>query len=158
MKSERTPSRYKQVYKYRWAGRLCRSLTPRVWQDYKPLEARWLRLIYCLGEAGRKKFFLRQSSTYVIPLKAYSVVLIPHIGGGRFHVPPSSIWATTKSQCNYMQASDLYINTYVSWRLEQQLHIFGDHLIWTELSVKGNSSHPEIVENKFIVVLVLLTV
>ena len=39
-------------------------------------------------------------STYVIPLKAYSAVLItsppPPIDDGRFHDPPSSFPATTK--------------------------------------------------------------
>ena len=49
MMSGRTPTRYIQIYKYRWASQLCRSLTPhmvhplRKWQHYKPLKARCLR-------------------------------------------------------------------------------------------------------------------
>ena len=55
MTSGWTPSRYLQVYKYRWAGRLCRSLTPprtvhalRKWRHYKPLKARCLRRLILL--------------------------------------------------------------------------------------------------------------
>ena len=88
MKSERTPSRYKQVYKYRWAGRLCRSLTPRVWQDYKPLEARWLRLIYCLGEAGRKKFFCDKVALMWFPLKHTVWFWSPTLAVEDFMFPP----------------------------------------------------------------------
>ena len=88
MKSERTPSRYKQVYKYRWAGRLCRSLTPRAWQDYKPLEARWLRLIYCLGEAGRKKFFCDKVALMWFPLKHTVWFWSPTLAVEDFMFPP----------------------------------------------------------------------
>ena len=90
---------------------------------------------------GYEEIFLRQSSTYVIPLKAYSVVLIPHIGGGRFHVPPSPIPATTKSRCNYIckqVISILILTSYEPWTTTS--HIWSS--AWTELSVKGNSSHP----------------
>ena len=144
-KTERTPWQYIQVYKYRWAGRLCWSLTARAWRDYKPLEARRLRLIYCLGEGGGEEFCCDKGALALSPLKAYSVVLTPspHIGGERFHDPPSSIPATTKSQCNYMQASDTYINTHVLWTLNNN---FTYLVIWCELNclrtVKGNSSHP----------------
>ena len=54
MMSGRTPTRYIQVYKYRWASRLCRSLTPhmvhplRKWRHYKPLKARCLRHLILL--------------------------------------------------------------------------------------------------------------
>ena len=133
MTSERTPWRYIQVYKYRWAGRLCSSLTPRAWRDYKPLEARRIRLIYCLGEGVGKEFCCNKGALTWSPLKAYSVVLTPssHIGGERFQDPPSSIPATTKSQCNYMQARDIYINTYVSWTLNNN---FTYLVIWYELN------------------------
>ena len=69
---------------------------------------------YLAPGAGGGEFLLRQRSTFLIPFKAYSVVLIPHIGRGRFHVSPSFISATTKRQCYYMQASYIYIETYVS--------------------------------------------
>ena len=38
------------IYKCRWAGWLYRSLTPRAWRDYKPLEARRLRRLASLGK------------------------------------------------------------------------------------------------------------
>ena len=133
MTSERTPWLYIQVYKYRWAGRLCRSLTPRAWRDYKPLEARRIRLIHCLGEGVGKEFCCNKGALTWSRLKAYSVVLTssPHTGGERFHDPPSSIPATTKSQCNYMQASDIYINTHVLWTLNNHLTYL---VIWYELN------------------------
>ena len=67
----------------------------------------------------------------------------PHIGGGRFHDPPSSIPATTKSQYNYMPASDIqYLNTHVLWTLNNNFTYLVIISVWTELSVKGNYSHP----------------
>ena len=158
MTSERTPWRYIQVYKYRWAGRLCRSLTPRAWRDYKPLEARRIRLIHCLGEGVGKEFCCNKGALRWSPLKAYSVVLTPspHTGGERFHDPPSSIPATTKSQCNYMQASDIDINTHVLWTLNNN---FTYLVIWYEQNCLWRVTLLiQIVENKFIVALVLLTV
>ena len=68
-KTERTPWQYIQVYKYRWAGRLCWSLTARAWRDYKPLEARRLRLIYCLGEGGGRSFVATKELLLYPPLK-----------------------------------------------------------------------------------------
>ena len=62
----------------------------------------------------------------------------PHIGGGRFHDPPPlspSIAATTKSHCYYMQAmqaSDIYINSYVSWTLNNN---FAYLVIWYGLKI-----------------------
>ena len=67
---------------------------------------------YYLSPGGGGGFLLRQRSTYVIP--RYSVVLIPPIESGISYDPPSSIPVATKSRCCYMQASDIYINTYVS--------------------------------------------
>ena len=130
MKSERTPSRCKQVYKYRWAGRLCRSLTPRAWQDYKPLEARWLRLIYCLGEGGRKKFFCDKVALMWFPLKHTVWFWSPTLAVEDFMFPP--LQSEPPQKCNYMQASDLYINTYVSWTLNNNFTYLV--IIWYELN------------------------
>ena len=93
------------------------------------------------GRAGGG-FLLRQRSTYVIPPQSIQCGFDP----------PSSIPATTKSQteCYYMQASDIYINTYVSWTLNNN---FTYLVIWYELNCLI-----QIVENKAIVALVLLTV
>ena len=63
------------IYKYTSID--CRSLTPRPWRDYKPLEARRIRLIYCLGEGVGKEFCCNKGALTWSPLKAYSVVLIP---------------------------------------------------------------------------------
>ena len=88
-----------------------------------------------------------------------------HIDGGRFHDPPSSIPVATKSQGCYMHASDIYINTYVSWTLNDSLTYL---VIGYELNCQWKHSLErlwwrvslliQIVENKFIVAVVLLTV
>ena len=81
----------------------------------------------------------------MIRLKAYSVVLIPPHWQWKISWPPPlspSIAATTKSQCYYMQASDIYINSYVSYEpWTTTSHIWSSDMDW-KLSVKGYSSHP----------------
>ena len=121
MTSERTLWRYIQVYKYRWAGRLCRSLTPRAW---RALFIPW-------GRGWGRSFVATKEQLRDPPLKHTVWFLSPHIGGGRFHDTPSSIPATTKSQCNYMQASDIYINAHVLWTLNNN---FTYLVIWYELN------------------------
>ena len=70
------------------------------------------------GKGGRRIFVATTEHLRDPPLKHTVWFWSPQIGGGRFHDPTSSIPATTKSQCYYnMQASDIHINTYVSWTL-----------------------------------------
>ena len=70
----------------------------------------------CNGE-GRRIFVATSEQLRDLPLKHTSVVLIPPHWRWKISWSPSSIPATTKSQCYYMQASNIYINTYVSWTL-----------------------------------------
>ena len=90
---------------------------------------------------------------------------LPHIDSGRFHDLPSSIPVATKSQGCYMQASDIYINTYVSRTLNDNLTYL---VVGYELNCPWRHSLErlwgrvtlliQIAENKFIVTVVLLTV
>ena len=108
------------------------------------------------GKSGAEDFCFDNGALTWSPPKGYSVVLSPHIGGGRFHDPPSSIPATTKSQRYYMQGSDIYINTYVSWTLNSN---FTYLVIWYEVNCLWRVTLLiQIVENKVIVALFLLTV
>ena len=137
-----TMARKKQVYKYRWAGRLCSSLTPHAWRDYKPLEARRIRLIYCLGEGVGKEFCCNKRALTWSPLKAYSVVLPPPptLAVKDFMIPLLLSQPPQKASVTICKqvTSILILTSSEPWTTTS--HIFG-HLIWTELSVKGNSSH-----------------
>ena len=105
------------------------------------------------GKGGRRIFVATTEHLRDPPLKHTVWFWSPHIGGGRFHDPTSSIRATTKSQCYYMQASDMYINTYVSWTLNNN---FTYLVIWYELNCLWRVTLlKQIVENKVIVALVL---
>ena len=116
-------------------------------------------LFIVLGGGGGEGVFLRQRSTYVIP--PYSIQCgfdPPTLAVEDFmNPPPPSIPATTKSQCYYTQTSDIYINdTYVSWTLNNN---FTHLVIWYALNCLWRVTLLiQIVENKVIVALVLLTV
>ena len=100
------------------------------------------------GKGGRRIFVATTEHLRDPPLKHTVWFWSPHIGGGRFHDPTSSIRATTKSQCYYMQASDMYINTYVSWTLNNN---FTYLVIWYELNCLWRVTLlKQIVENKVI--------
>ena len=116
-----------------------------------------------LSSRGGGGFLLQQRSTYVFP--PYSVVLIPP--HWRWKISWSSLFYTSrhKSQGCYMHASDIYINTYVSWTLNDSLTYL---VIGYELNCQWKHSLErlwwrvtlliQIVESKFIVAVVLLTV
>ena len=109
---------YIQVYKYRWAGRLCRSLTPHAWGDYKPLEARRIRLIYCLGEGVGKEFCCNKGALTWSPLKAYSVVLIPlTLAVEDFMMPPLLSQPPQKASVTICKqvTSILILTSYEPW-------------------------------------------
>ena len=128
-------------------------------------------VVYTLGTGhylssrggGGKDFCCNNGALTFSPLTVW--FWFPYIDSRRFHDPPSSIPVATKSQCCYMQASDIYINTYVSWTLNDSLTYL---VIGYELNCQWKHSLErlwwrvslliQIVENKFIVAVVLLTV
>ena len=118
---------------------------------------------YLSSRGGGEDFCCNNGALTWSPLTVW--FWFPHIDGGRFHDPPSSMPVATKSQGCYMHASDIYINTYVSWTLNDSLTYL---VIGYELNCQWKHSLErlwwrvtlliQIVENKFIVAVVLLTV
>ena len=116
-----------------------------------------------LSSGGGRIFVATTEHLRVPPLTVW--FWFPHIDRGRLRDPPSSIPVAPKSQCCYMHASDIYINTYVSWTLNDNLTYL---VIGYELNCQWKHSLErlwwrvtliiQIVENKFIVAIVLLTV
>ena len=116
-----------------------------------------------LSSGGGENFCCDNGALTWSPLTVW--FWLPHFDSGRFHDPPSSIPVITKSQGCYMQASDIYINTYVSRTLNDNLIYL---VVGYELNCPWRHSLErlwgrvtlliQIVENKFIVTVVLLTV
>ena len=106
------------------------------------------------GGGGGQDFCCKNGALTWSPLTVW--FWFPLIESGIFYDPPSFIPVARKSQCCYMQASDIYINTYVSWTLNNNLTYL---TIWYELNCPWRVTLLiQIVENKFIVAIVLLTV